>query len=131
MEQTAHMQNLKSKSKMKMKSLMINWMGTLSHQVTGESYVIGADKMPILTKELTIKRFDMLYVIKWDKPVVYPFWIFWSQEMSLIDIESFQRRIGVGRPLFWISNSGLKLCKQSVLCTQLWKMNFGLLYKIL
>ena len=39
MEQTAHMQNLKSENQMKMKSLMISWMGTLSHDVMGESYV--------------------------------------------------------------------------------------------
>ena len=41
--------------------------------------------------------------------------------MSLRDTESFQKRIGVGRPSFWISNNGLKLCQQSVLCTQCWK----------
>ena len=92
-------------------------MGTLSHDVTGESY--GMLMMPILTKVLTIIHYDMLYVMKRDKPVVYPFWIFRSEEMSLTDTESFQTRIGVGRPLFWISNSGLKLCQQSVLCTWL------------
>ena len=68
--------------------------------------------MPILTKVLTIIRYNMLYVMKQDEPIVYPFWIFGSEEMSLIDTESFQTRIGVGRPSFWISNSGLKLCQQ-------------------
>ena len=77
--------------------------------------------MQILTKVLTLICYDMLYVMKWDKPVIYPFWIFWSEEMSLIDTESFQTRIGVGRPSFWISNNGLKLCQQSVLCTRFWK----------
>ena len=77
-------------------------------------------KMPILTKVLTIYS-DMLYVMKWDEPEVYPFWILQSEEMSLIDTESLQTRIGVGRPSFWISNNGLKLCQQSVLCTRLWK----------
>ena len=66
----------------------------------------------------------MLYVMKRDEPVVYPFWIFRSEEMSLIDTESFQTKIGVGRPLFWISNNGLKLCQVSIMYTAL-KMNLG------
>ena len=50
----------------------------------------------------------MLNIIKCDEPVVYPFMIFLSEEMSLGDTESFQTRIGVGRLSFSILNSGLK-----------------------
>ena len=77
--------------------------------------------MQILTKVLTMICYDMLYVMKWVEPVVYPFCIFQSEEMSLKDTESFQTRIGVGRPSFWISNNGLKWCQPLVLCTRLWK----------
>ena len=75
--------------------------------------------MQILTKVLTMICCDMLYVMKQDEPVAYPFWILQSEEMSLIDTESFQTRIRVDRPSFWISNNALKLCQQSVLCTRL------------
>ena len=64
--------------------------------------------MQILTKVLTIICYDMLNVMRRDEPVKYPFWIFRSEEMSLRDTESFQKRIGVGRPSFWISNNGVK-----------------------
>ena len=68
--------------------------------------------MQILTKLEMIECSDMLNVMKGDEPVVYAFWIFRSEEMSLRDTESFQTRIGVGRLSFWILNNGLKLCKR-------------------
>ena len=57
----------------------------------------------------------MLNVMKQDEPVVYPFSLFPSQEMSLTDTELFQTRIGVHPSSVWISNNGLKLSKQVIL----------------
>lgn len=63
----------------------------------------------------------MLHEMKTDKPVVYPFWLFPSEEMSLIDTELFQTRIGVSPLSVSISNNGLKLNKPAIylLCRQL------------
>ena len=65
--------------------------------------------MQILTKVEMIECSDMQ--LNEDEPVVYPLWIFLSEEIS--DTEPFQTRIGVDRLSFWILNNGLKLCKRT------------------